>query len=109
MLIPLVEQMRLVTGKIYENDDPSVLTSISVPTTDIASATLSYNWQSRIGTNSFTDISGANSVTYDPSTLATTTDFRRVARSDFNGVQCIDIVILSPLLLIHPRSYFNRL
>ena len=52
---------------------------------------MSYNWQSRIGTNSFTDISGANSVTYDPSTLATTTDFRRVARSDFNGVQCIDI------------------
>ena len=76
---------------ICENDDPAILSSISVPTADIAGATLSYVWQSRTGANPFVPITGANSITFDPSLLATTTDFRRVARSDFNGVQCIDV------------------
>ncbi|MGB1449602.1 MAG: beta strand repeat-containing protein, partial [Flavobacteriaceae bacterium] len=76
---------------ICENDDPDALSSIQVPTADLAGASLTYVWQSRTGTNTFSDIASTNSSTYDPPVLSTNTDFRRVARSEFNGVVCEDI------------------
>ena len=76
---------------ICASDDPLALTSLAVPSTTIPAANLTYQWQSRIGSNSFTDIASTNSIVYDPSLLATTTDFRRIARSEFNGVTCIDV------------------
>ena len=76
---------------ICASEDPAAFTSLAVPTTTIPTANLTYQWQSRIGTNSFTDIASTNSIVYDPSLLATTTDFRRIARSEFNGVTCTDI------------------
>ena len=73
---------------ICENDDPAVLTSLQIPTADLVGANLTYVWQSRTGVNSFTDIASTNSPTYDPPVLAGDTDFRRVVRSEFNGVVC---------------------
>ena len=76
---------------ICENDNPAVLTSIQAPTPALGGANLTYVWQSRTGTNTFADIASTNSPTYDPPVLAEDTDFRRIARSEFNGVICEDI------------------
>ena len=76
---------------ICENDNPAVLTSIQAPTPALGGANLTYVWQSRTGTNAFADIASTNSPTYDPPVLAEDTDFRRIARSEFNGVICEDI------------------
>ena len=75
---------------ICAGDDPAAFISNSVFTADRAGegATLSYQWQSRTSITSFTNITGATSVTYDPSSLSTTTFFRRLVYSTFNGVQC---------------------
>ena len=61
-----------------------------MPVADLAAqgATVSYQWQSRTGANPFVDIPGAISLTYDPSALVTTTAYRRLVYSTFNGVQC---------------------
>ena len=79
-----------ITGSqtICSGGDPLLLTSTAVPNLDIAGATLSYQWQSKTGANPFGNILNATSLNYDPSTLTTTTLFRRVAYSTFNGVQC---------------------
>ena len=45
---------------------------------DIA-GTISYQWQSRTGSNPFTDIFDATSNEYDPIPLTSTTAFRRSA------------------------------
>lgn len=50
-------------------------------------ATFTYQWQSKTGTNSFSDISGATAQNYTPSALTTTTTYRRLVKitgcSDF--------------------------
>ena len=76
---------------ICENDNPAVLTSVQVPTPALGGANLTYIWQSRTGTNTFANIASTNSPTYDPPVLSKDTDFRRIARSEFNGVICEDI------------------
>ena len=86
---------------ICAGDDPAAFISNSVFTADRAGegATLSYQWQSRTSITSFTNITGATSVTYDPSSLSTTTFFRRLVYSTFyrssmsiyspiSGIQC---------------------
>ena len=73
---------------ICTGGDPVLLSSAAVPNLDIAGATLSYQWQSKTGANPFSDIVGATLLNYDPSALTTTTIYRRVAYSTFNGVQC---------------------
>ncbi|KFC58788.1 hypothetical protein FEM08_24360 [Flavobacterium gilvum] len=69
--------------------DPDPFTS----TTDGSSTgigVISYQWQ--ISTNGcegpWTNIPGATSATYDPSTVSATTNYRRVATSTLNGVMC---------------------
>ena len=50
---------------------------------------VTYQWQSRTGTNTFVNIPGATSQNYSPTTaIATTTDFRRLARASFNALTC---------------------
>jgi trimeric autotransporter adhesin len=61
--------------------------------TELTSATgsgdITYQWQSSTDNLSFTDISGANSATYDePSGLTSTTYYRRIATSTLNSVSC---------------------
>ena len=56
-------------------DDPAVITSINTPTS--ATGSLTYQWQSRTVSGTFNNITGATSITYDPSNLNVTTIFRR--------------------------------
>ena len=81
-----------ITGSqtICSGADPAVINNDQVPVADLAAqgATVSYQWQSRTGANPFVDIPGATSLTYDPSALVTTTAYRRLVYSTFNGVQC---------------------
>jgi hypothetical protein len=58
---------------ICSGGDPALITSAGVPSADIAGAVVSYQWQSKVGANPFSDIPGATSLNYDPSTLTTTT------------------------------------
>ncbi|MDA8898075.1 hypothetical protein N9I46_01655, partial [Flavobacteriaceae bacterium] len=76
---------------VCENSLPTPFTSLSIPSTDISGAVITFQWQSRVGTNSFTDIVGTNSSTYTPPSLIASTDFRRIVNSEFNNVTCIDI------------------
>ena len=73
---------------ICASDDPLALTSLAVPSTTIPAANLTYQCESN-RFKLFTDIA-TNSIVYCP-LLATTTDFRRITRSEFNGVTCIDV------------------
>lgn len=43
-------------------------------------ASFTYSWESSLDGNNWTAIDGANGLNYDPSTLQTTTSFRRIAR-----------------------------
>ncbi|MGB2244675.1 MAG: beta strand repeat-containing protein [Flavobacteriaceae bacterium] len=78
------------TQTICAGDDPAILISNSILTADRAGegATISYQWQRRTAATAFADITGANSVTYDPSIITTTTYYRRLIYSTFEGVQC---------------------
>ncbi len=60
--------------------DPSAITSAATPSGH--TGTLEYKWQSSIsGSGSgFSDISGATSSTYDPSSLSQTTWYKRISR-----------------------------
>jgi|GEM_PF-3494458 len=58
--------------------DPSAITETAAPSG--GSGTIQYQWQSSSDNATWTDISGATSQTYDPSTLASTTYFRRGVR-----------------------------
>ena len=80
---------------VCKNETPLIsFTSISTPTlpnsilTD--GATITYQWQSRSGTNTFMPIAfpAGRGELYTPSSVSTDTDFRRVAISTFNGKNC---------------------
>ena len=68
---------------ICSGDDPTQLTG------SVASSTLggsiSYQWQSRTGTNAFVNIGGATGPNYDPPPVSVTTDFRRIVTSTVAG------------------------
>ena len=65
-------------------DDPVALVSLSLAST-IETSTITYQWQSSTDNVNFVNISGATSITYDPSPIAVTTYFRRAANADFIG------------------------
>ncbi|HEX9980832.1 MAG TPA: PKD-like domain-containing protein [Flavobacterium sp.] len=68
--------------------NPAAFTQLTPAT---ASGTLTYQWQSNtVGCSGpWTNISGANSATYDPpSGLTVTTYYQRIAISTLNGVTC---------------------
>ena len=68
-------------------DDPGGITSINTPTSSTGSIT--YQWQSRTISGTFSDISSATSETFDPSNLNVTTLFRRNIISTLNGIPCV--------------------
>jgi len=69
---------------ICENEIPAIMTGTAVAANIGA---VSYQWQSRTGTNAFIDITGATSQNYSPTTaLAISTDFRRLARASLNSL-----------------------
>ncbi|MBK9794113.1 MAG: T9SS type A sorting domain-containing protein [Sphingobacteriales bacterium] len=78
------------------------------------SCTIEYQWQSSTTSNAsgFSDISGATSSTYDPSTITQTTWFKRIARSicrlDWVGVvesNVIEMTIdVAPSITTQPGS-----
>ena len=91
-------RLNSVSG-VNEIDNPSTICAVKFPlpsyqikvfTPDRVSegATITHQWQSRINGGTFADITGATNVTYSPSALNTTTFFRRLTYSTFNGVQC---------------------
>jgi hypothetical protein len=66
--------------------DPTAFTSTAAGTGD---GTITYLWESRVGSGSWTVISGADGPTYDaPSGLTQTTQYRRTTLSTLNGVTC---------------------
>jgi len=87
--------VRIVTGgtvaasqTICSNGDPAAFTESVASTGD---GVLSYQWQSSTTdcSTGFTDIGGATATTYDPPAgLTTTTYYRRVTTSTFNGLAC---------------------
>ncbi len=58
--------------------DPSLINSISPAN---GTLTMEYKWQVSTDANNWTDIAGANGLTYNPAPITTTTYFRRAARS----------------------------
>jgi hypothetical protein len=62
--------------------DPSTITNVTLPSGH--TGTLEYKWQSSTTSNSsgFSDISGTNSATYDPSSISQTTWYKRLSRVD---------------------------
>ena len=75
---------------ICAGETPLMITNVSSFTPDRLSegATITHQWQSRINGGVFADITGATNLDYAPSTLNTTTYFRRLSYSTFNGVKC---------------------
>jgi hypothetical protein len=72
---------------ICSGDTPSQLSGPSV--TGTPTDAITYQWQSRQGTNTFTNIAGATSQNYVfGSPIFTTTGFRRLAINKLDGVQC---------------------
>lgn len=49
---------------------------------------LTYQWKHSTDNNSFSDIAGANSATYDPPVLTQTTWYQRITTSTLNGLGC---------------------
>ena len=68
-------------------DDPGAITSINTPTSSTGSIT--YQWQSRTMSGTFSDISSGTLETFDPTNLNVTTLFRRNVISTFNGIPCV--------------------
>ena len=71
---------------VCAGDDPSILTGAAA--TSVLGGVISYQWQSRTGTNTYANITGATSQNYDPPALNITTDFRRVATATVSGSSC---------------------
>ncbi len=88
---------------ICSGGNPALLTNIT-PGTGLGAIT--YQWQSSItgSTSGFSNITGANAITYDPpSGLTVTTWYQRVAFSTFNGVICAGIPTLAVQVTVVPN------
>ncbi len=84
---------------ICYNDIPADLTSITAPSG--GDGPWVYQWQYRVGAGSWTDITGANSITYSFSAGVTvTTDYRRVSTNDCGTVfsNIVTITVTDELL-----------
>ena len=69
---------------ICSGGDPAAFTQTVAAT----GSNLTYQWQSSTDNITFTNITGATSVTYDAGTLTQTTWFRRITISTVNGKEC---------------------
>ena len=89
--------MNELTGNNYWNaqtvcvgEIPSAFTNISTPTALRAGdgATLTFQWQSRPLGGTFNNILSATNPIYSPTAVSTSTEYRRLAISQFNSVSC---------------------
>ncbi|MBT6128129.1 MAG: hypothetical protein HOH47_05990, partial [Flavobacteriaceae bacterium] len=74
----------------YEGD-PQLISSVSSPSHLLTGGIIRYQWQKRVqGSLEWNDISGANIESYNPPSgqLTSTTEFRRLATPEFNGLSC---------------------
>jgi hypothetical protein len=69
---------------------PSAFTNLATPVAAQAAdgAVLTYQWQSRPLGGDFNDILNASNLIYNPTAVNTTTEYRRLAASEFNSVTC---------------------
>ena len=69
---------------------PAALTNVATPSAPRTAdgGTLSYQWQARQTGGTYSDIIGATNLVYNPTTISTTTFYRRLAVSTFNSVVC---------------------
>ncbi|MDA8763762.1 hypothetical protein N9M92_06020, partial [Flavobacteriaceae bacterium] len=75
----------------YEGD-PLLISSVSSPSHDLTGGSIRYQWQKRVqGSLLWNDIPGANIESYNPPSgqLSSTTEFRRLATPEFNGLLCV--------------------
>ncbi len=70
-------------------DGSTASTLVSVEDASMDGAAITYQWQSRTGSNYFTNITGATSSEYTPPTPTVTTDFLRKAYAKFSGIDTI--------------------
>ena len=71
---------------ICSGGDPVAFSSTTVGTGD---GTITYRWESRVGSGSWITISGASGATFDaPAGLTQTTEYRRITVSTLNSVAC---------------------
>ena len=80
------------TTTICSGDDPSLIGNSNSPSPTLTGAVMEYQWQSFDGTN-WNNIFGANSLTFDPGSIAVDTAFRRLASVNYFGVVCEDPVL----------------
>ena len=85
--------------------DPSPV--INGPTS-VASGVVSYEWTISSDNVSFTTISGANSTSYNPGTLFSTTFFKRRTISLLNGVTCESIYTPSIAIQVDANPILTR-
>lgn len=85
----------LTAGSIGTNEtvcslqNPAVLNETAAPILTNPTAVISYQWQSSTDMTTFTNISLATGISYDPpSGITATTYFRRITYSIFNTVSC---------------------
>ncbi|MGC6501413.1 MAG: hypothetical protein ACON47_01650, partial [Flavobacteriaceae bacterium] len=65
---------------------PNQLSDVDSPT---ATGSVTISWESRIsGTTSWSSIPSANSINYTPTSVVSTTEYRRILTSDLNGKLC---------------------
>ena len=80
-----------ITGNqnICANSVPTILANDSQTTADRSTdgATTSYNWEKNEGAG-WLSVGASNSINYQPPTLISTTAYRRVLQSEFNGKNC---------------------
>ena len=71
---------------ICSGDTPTQISGS--PSTSVLGGAITYQWQSRVGTAAFVNISGANAPNYTPPVLTDTTDFIRITTSTVSGSVC---------------------
>ena len=78
---------------ICSNTTPSTLTSVSFPTG--GTGTYTYQWQSSLDNNTWSTIPGANSTTYSPSALQSSTYYRREETSGGCGMVKTNSILIT--------------
>ena len=89
-IITTVGTITSSTATVCSGNIPAVITASAAN----ASGTITYQWQQSLDNINYSNISGATSQNYTPTVaLASTTFFRRTARSTLNSVTCEDFTL----------------
>ena len=83
-VISTVGTLTTVSNTICSGETASIISG----STSLASGTITYEWQNSSDNITYSAITGTNSTSYEPGTLATTMFFKRKTISTLNGVVC---------------------